>query len=424
MDAARNYANARGAAGVSPMSPIPSYAHEMPGGDGSGMTPGYRQHSYPYSASGRAYYPSPSMSGWASAAGYHDDGAVDYGLQYPSYPIIHQEPANAAPLVSGYGTTTTGSPYNTRRPVYVDSAEAAATASPSYNTYGGLVHRPAAGGAGSAGDAQGGFSLSSMAASLPSASDRLQSGVNKTLPSPSSLGYHRADGSAGSIQPYQNGKPMAVQYSSLQSAYETPYSATTTDIAHRATAHADAAYPPASNAAVDHLYAGTAGEHGIRPEDPHTGIAYVYGGGGGDTTTNTTNTNTSHSNGSGSGSGSSHTNDHDNGRSSRHSTRLSNSGSASTGTGTLSNGHVYVPQQTTYVMPPSAPQAHGLPHMPLPTRSIDSSSSSAGSGATSLVASVDSISSLNSHSRQQREHSRGNEHEQQHRRSAGSLRGG
>ncbi|KAI8948836.1 hypothetical protein F4801DRAFT_581007 [Xylaria longipes] len=349
IDAARAYGNPRGAA-VSPMSPVPQYAHEI---TGDGLT-AYRQSPYP-SYTSKGYY--PNMAGWAGT--YQDDGSVDYGLGYSSYPIINQEPAPA--LVSGYATT----PYSTRKSVYVEPAET----TPPYS-YGSLVHRPAAV-VGSSNDAQG-FSLSSMAASLPSASDRLHSSVNRTLTSSSPSSY-RADG----LPTYQNGKTTAdVAYSTLQPSFEPPYSTTT--IAHRATAHADAVYPPASAsaaaAAEQQLYA-SASDQSIRSEDPSAGLSYVYG----DT--------------------------HSNPR--RRDSHSHSHSATAAGTGSLlSNGHVYVPEShhaAAYVVPPSAP----------PARSIDgASSSSSSSGNASASGSSSGAGGSLRH------------REDPHRRSAGSLRGG
>ncbi|GAW17994.1 hypothetical protein ANO14919_074630 [Xylariales sp. No.14919] len=197
------------------------------------------------------------MSGWANT--YTDDGSnVDYSLGYSSYQIINQEtPA----LVPGY------SQYNTRKSVYVDPE------TPPYS-YGNLVHRPAV-----SSDNQG-FSLSSMAASLPSASDRLHSSVNRTLTSSSS---YRGDGIPAQ---YTNTKASPangiadVAYSNLQPSFEPPYSTTGTlasTIAHRPSSHADtAAYPPGATTAPDQLY--TPGEQTLRStEDASGGLGYVYG---------------------------------------------------------------------------------------------------------------------------------------------------
>ncbi|RWA10833.1 hypothetical protein EKO27_g4253 [Xylaria grammica] len=252
LEAARTYANQSQGA-VSPLSSLPQYAHEIATGDG--LT-SYRQSPYPYSSSSsKGYY--PTMSGWANT--YTDDGSnVDYSLGYSSYQIINQEtPA----LVPGY------SQYNTRKSVYVDPE------TPPYS-YGNLVHRPAV-----SSDNQG-FSLSSMAASLPSASDRLHSSVNRTLTSSSS---YRGDGIAAQ---YTNTKASPangiadVAYSNLQPSFDPPYSTTGTlasTIAHRPSSHADtAAYPPGATTAQDQLY--TPGEQTLRPtEDASGGLGYVYG---------------------------------------------------------------------------------------------------------------------------------------------------
>ncbi|KAI0480001.1 hypothetical protein F4859DRAFT_456212 [Xylaria cf. heliscus] len=357
IDAARAYGNPRGAA-VSPMSPLPQYAQEM---TGDGLT-AYRQSTYPYTTS-KGYY--PNMSGWANT--YQDDGGVDYSLNYSPYPIITQEPA--PPLVSGYATAT---PYNTRKSVYVDPSET----TPPYS-YGNLVHRPAAVVGSSNSDTQG-FSLSSMAASLPSASDRLHSSVNRTLTSSSSSTY-RADG----LPAYQNGKAATdVAYSALQPAFEPPYSTTTANalasaIAHRATAHADAAYPPATATADQQLYAPPSGD---RADE----LSYVYSD--------------AHSNARRRGDSHSHSHSH--------------STSAAAAGSLLSNGHVYVPEShhTAYVVPPSAPSA--------PSRSIDAASSSSSSGSASSSSTTTSGGGGSTGASQQRHR------DDAHRRSAGSLRGG
>ncbi|KAI0399625.1 hypothetical protein F4802DRAFT_602813 [Xylaria palmicola] len=248
LDAARTYAQSRGA--VSPLSPLPQYAHELAAGDGLAS---YRQSPYSYNSKG--YY--QTMPGWAGA--YQDDGGVDYSLNYSSYQIINQEPA---PVMSGYG------PYSGRKSLYVD-AEA-----PTYS-YGNLVHRPAVNS-----DGQG-FSLSSMAASLPSASDRLHSSVNRTLTSSSN---YRTDSLPGSYPPGKSSSSATsmpdVAYGNLQPSFEPTYpssGALASAIAHRATAHADAAYPTGAAAATEQqLYASNDPSIGRAGEDGGAGLSYVY----------------------------------------------------------------------------------------------------------------------------------------------------
>ncbi|KAI0543469.1 hypothetical protein F4679DRAFT_590450 [Xylaria curta] len=298
VDAARAYGNPRGAA-ISPISPVTQYAHDVTPGDSLAA---YRQSPYPYTS--KDYY--QNMSGWAST--YQDDGSVDYGLSYSSYPIVNQEPTS--PVVSGYPTTTS---YTARKPVYIQPAET----TPSSYTYGSLAHRPASA-TGSNNDAQG-FSLSSMAASLPRRPSRLYSSINRTLTSPSTSTY-RADG----VPAYQNGKTAThVAYSTLQPTYESPYSTTapttpafTSDTAHR---HA---HPPASTNAQRQLYT-TASDPSIRSEDPNAGLSYVY---------STPNNNNSNSN-------------------QHHKRSITTGGSGSL----LSNGQVYVPDSNpiTYAIPTS-----------------------------------------------------------------------
>ncbi|TRX93475.1 hypothetical protein FHL15_005750 [Xylaria flabelliformis] len=359
VDAARAYGNPRGAA-VSPISPVPQYAHEVTSGGDS--LAAYRQSPYPYTTN-KDYY--QNVSGWAGT--YQDDGSIDYGLSYSSYPIVNQEPTS--PVVSGYPAATS---YNERKPVFIQPAE---TTSSSYS-YGSLTHRPAAV-TGSNNDAQG-FSLSSMAASLPRRPSRLYSSINRTLTSPSTSNY-RTDGLPTT---YQNIK-TDVAYSTLQPSYEPPYSTTTATTAttttpafasdittHRAATitHAmSSTYPSASTAAAHHqqqLYT-SASDPSIRSEDPNVGLSYVY-------------SNADH-------------NPH-------HHRNKHSSGSL------LSNGHVYVPDpnHTTYAVPTT-----------VSSRKIEAAAaapSSSGSGSGSVSGSS-TTSGSQCH------------HEDAHRRSAGSLRG-
>ncbi|KAF2965607.1 hypothetical protein GQX73_g7961 [Xylaria multiplex] len=252
LEAARTYAHQSPGA-VSPLGSIPQYAHDIGTGDGLAS---YRQSPYPYSSnSSKAYY--PTMPGWAST--YADDGSnVDYNLNYSPYQIINQE---APSLVPGYGQ------YATRKSVYVDPEV------PSYS-YGNLVHRPAA-----SSDSQG-FSLSSMAASLPSPSDRLHSSVNRTLTSSSNYRNDGLPAQYSSTKASSANGISDVAYSNLQPPFESPYSTTgalAPTITHRPSGHTDAtAYPPGATTASDHLY--TSGEPTLRPtEDTTGGLGYVYG---------------------------------------------------------------------------------------------------------------------------------------------------
>ncbi|KAI0871515.1 hypothetical protein GGS24DRAFT_509767 [Hypoxylon argillaceum] len=396
LDAARTYAHHASRGPVSPLSPLPQYAHELAAaaaaaaGDGSGLT-AYRQSPYPYSSKG--YY--QNMSGWPS--GYQDDGSgggggVDYSNLNYSYQIINQEPS----LVSGYGPYGSSSSSSARKSVYVDPETSA-------YSYGNLTHRPHAG-SGNSNDGGGGqgFSLSGMAASLPSQSDKLHSSVNRTLTSGSSAVSSSSSG-------YRSGDGTSV------GSFESPYATSTTlasAIAHRATAHADATYPTTATgavatAAVDQLYAG---DQTIRSSE-EAGLSYVYGdskiGGGG-------------GGGSGGGVGG--------GGSRRDSRHASSSGGGISGS-LLSNGHVYVPESHsahpgahTYVVPgPSSAVETSAVSVSSSSSSTLSSSSAQGrgmdGGATTPVdvvrGSGNSIVSGSSHPLSD-----------SHRRSAGSLRGG
>lgn len=352
------------------MSPLPQYGHDIVNGDGLAS---YRPSPYPYGSS-KGYY--PNMSGWGST--YPDDSGVDYGLNYSSLQIINQD---GAPMVSGY------SPYSSRKSVYVD---------PETQTYpyGNIIHRSSV-----SNDGQG-FSLSSMAASLPSPSDRLQSSVNRTLTSASN---YRGDGLplpyAHGKTPSANGMPE-VAYGQLQPAFESPYSTTTgalaSAIAHRATAHADATYPTTgTTTAEQHLYPPT--DPAIRStEDATAALSYVYSD-----NKHSGSRRDSHSGGNGGGGG--------------------GGGGGGVGAGPiLSNGHIYVPESHT---------AHPAPHAYAPPgsqgRTLDEDTSSGVAGGSNANNSSNSGSGTgNSGSSSHAGGSSQRQHSDGHRRSAGSLRGG
>ncbi|KAI1434224.1 hypothetical protein GGR50DRAFT_687812 [Xylaria sp. CBS 124048] len=260
LDAARTYAHqTRGA--VSSLSTLPQYAQEITTGDG--LAP-YRQSSYPYT--GKGYH--PNMSGWTST--YADDGNVDYGIGYSSYPIVNQD---ATSLVPAYGHHQ----YGTRKSVYVDPE------TPPYS-YGNLVHRPSV-----HNDSQG-FSLSSIAASLPNSSerilssDRLHSSVNRTLTNPSSS--YQSDGTTAYSYTSSTSKAPSsnaisdVAYGNLQPSFEGIYprsTAISSSQTHRSPGNAEAStYPPsASTTSQPQLYASN--DQAIRStEDGSTGFSYIY----------------------------------------------------------------------------------------------------------------------------------------------------
>ncbi|KAI1178546.1 hypothetical protein F4777DRAFT_76060 [Nemania sp. FL0916] len=396
LDAARTYSHhSRGP--VSPLSPVTHYAHEMAAGDGMAS---YRQPAYPYNT-GRSYY--PNMAGWAGT--YQDDGAVDYNLNYSSYQMMPEQ----SQLVSNY------SPYNTaRRPVYVEQPEG--------YSYSNLAHRPA-----TSSDNQG-FSLSSIAASLPNASaERLHSSVNRTLTSPTSS---HARGDAALASSYANSKASSstsiseVPYGNLQPSFEPAYPTSSTlasAIAHRATAHADAAYPT-GGAVSDQLYT-TPGEQSMRPapEDAGPGLSYVY------------------SEPTKLGSGGSR-------RDSSHSHSGTGTGTGAGGPGSLlANGHVYVPEShSAHAHPNPTVTSHPyiLPSAVVPSTSsshqtrtstpvvVDASGSATATGTgTSVVRSSSTTGGVGVSTGNGGTNSSGGGSSQQrlsdnHRRSAGSLRGG
>ncbi|KAI1294358.1 hypothetical protein F5Y03DRAFT_410880 [Xylaria venustula] len=278
LEAARAYAHQSQGA-VSPLTSLPQYAHDIATGEGLAA---YRQSPYPYSSNSgsKGYY--PAIPGWTNT--YADDGTsnVDYGLNYSSYQIINQDPPSLMP--AGY------SQYSTRKPVYVDPEAS------SYS-YGSLVHRPAVS------DSQA-FSVSSMAASLPSPSDKLHSRA------PASSSSYRTEGLPAQYAANTKTSSAAtipeVAYSNLQPTYEAPYSTTGT------------------TTTTDHLYTSTADPNLRNPEDASRNLGYIYGG--------------ENNNKLGGGS-----------RRDSHSSasQMSSAGSL------LSNGHVYVPESHS---------AHPTPH--------------------------------------------------------------
>ncbi|KAI0133957.1 hypothetical protein BJ170DRAFT_180627 [Xylariales sp. AK1849] len=243
VETARAY-HARGA--VSPHNPVSQYAADMTAGDN--MV--YRQGAYPYGSKG-VYY--SAVSGWGGA--YPDD-SVDYSLNY-SYPHLSQDPLH---MVPGYGRYGSGSKAQT--PVYVDSEA-------STYSYGNLVHRPAVN------SDLPNFSLSGMAASLPTPTDRLPA-VNRTLTG--SSGY-RPDGLPAhySSSKASTSHSADVGYSGLNPNFESPVSYGTTatlpsNISARSSQSEAGTYHSASSASGDGIYAS---DHpGYR--SVHESDSYIY----------------------------------------------------------------------------------------------------------------------------------------------------
>ncbi|KAI0017426.1 hypothetical protein F4780DRAFT_796146 [Xylariomycetidae sp. FL0641] len=381
LDAARSYTNqSRGA--ISPLNPLPQYAGDVPPAD---MMASYRGTPYQYGS--KNYY---NMSGWTGT--YPED--VDYGLNYSSYPIMNQESAH---MVQGYGR------YGSSKSVYVEPEQS------SY-PYGSLVHRPAA-----SSDSQG-FSLSSMAASLPNP-DRLHSQVNRTLTGSSSY----RDGSGVPSQ-YTTAATTSAKGASSSTipevaGYTTPFDSYSTTSAARAGHHADtaaaaaAAYTSSSAAAEAAMY-NPSGEHAAAAADPTAagtaGLSYIYSSSSSDKV--------------------------DGSSSSRRGSSPSHASSSATTTTTaapavLANGHVYVPE----------------PHHASSSSSYAVASRAAAAAATGDGGSSSSTSASERHGHGHghssgRHHHHHHHHHQHgrssgagggssqsdggHRRSAGSLRGG
>ncbi|KAI1501334.1 hypothetical protein F5X99DRAFT_418565 [Biscogniauxia marginata] len=356
LDAARTYANhPRGTA--SPLNPSAMYTAQMPPTD---VLAPYRQNPYQYG--GKGYY--STMSGWTGA---YPDEEVDYGLNYPSYPMLNQDPAH---MVQGYGR------YGSGKSVYIDPHAS------SYS-YGSLAHRPAAAAAAAVNNESQGFSLSSMAASLPTTSDRmvpsdrLHSQVNRTLTGSSN---YRTDGLPSHYPSAKTAPPSTVSdvgYSGIHSNFEPPYTASSTltsNISHRPASNTDGnAYPPSANTGTDAAVY-TAGEQSLRPaEDSGSSLSYIYS----DTKL-------------------------------ERSRRGSHSSGGASSAPVLSNGHVYVPESSHH--PHVSSQSYVVPGGP-------PSQGSRGDGATASAGGSSGSSSSSS----------GPSHMQPsdgHRRSAGSLRGG
>ena len=370
---------------MSPLASIPQYAHDV--GAADGLTP-YRQSPYPYSNGSTRYsYSTSAMPAWSSTYTDESTSNGDYGGYY-TYPVMSQEPSS---IVPGY------SQYNTRRPVYADP-EAAASA----YSYANITHRPAV-----SSDSQT-FGMSNMAASLPRASD-----IHRTLTSPTS---YRTDALPAQYATTNSKTSSAVAttlpdiaYSTLQPAFETPYSTTSaltaSPISHRPSSHADGViYGTSSGAtATDHqLY--TSGDQGV---NSHVRSAedYIYG----DNATNSTTTNNNNNNkivGGGSRRESSHHN---------------NSSSAGVNPRpVLANGHVYVPESHS---------AHPTPHPYIISSSTSSTvtshshsrSGAAGDSATTSGGRGSGSGSSGNNGSSSSHHHRSSESQ---RRSAGTHRGG
>ncbi|KAI8965237.1 hypothetical protein F5Y11DRAFT_355077 [Daldinia sp. FL1419] len=248
LEAARTYSNQARVA-VSQLSSIPSYSATLSGED---VIASYRQSQYPY---GKSYY--SNVPGWTGT--YSDEGVEYSSLSYP-YQVISQD---ATHMVQGYGR------YGSGKSVYVDPE------SPQY-PLGSLAHRPVANS-----ESPTGFSLSGMAASLPSApdrivpSDRLLPQVNRTLTSSSS---YRPEGTTSySGAKTSPGSSMAdVSYGNLTSSFEPQYSTPSALTAQRSGSQGDTtAYQPDANPASDPIYAPS--DHSIRSgDDANSSFSYIY----------------------------------------------------------------------------------------------------------------------------------------------------
>ncbi|KAI1767143.1 hypothetical protein GGR53DRAFT_527346 [Hypoxylon sp. FL1150] len=339
LDAARPYSN-QARVTVSPLSSISQYATDT----GDVISP-YRQNQYSYGGKG---FLSP-VPGFA----YQDDG-VDYGINYSQPMLGHDQ------------TYMLGS--------YARYSAKAMSVSPeaAYYAYGDLVRRPAV-----TSESPTGFSLSGMAASLPSDTDRVDTAerllpqVNRTLTGGSSS--YRADGlpSYSSAKTSPTTSMPEVGYPGMSSSYDSPYSAPITlpsSIPHRSSSqHDGSSFQSSSSSGSDPLYSST--DSSLRSaDDSNSGLSYIYS---------------------------------DKLEGAR---REPQSNGGTNSESVLPNGHIYVPDSHTHGPPPSSSQSYG---------SSQGSVSSAVGVDGSATSSRGSRSSGSSHM-----HSTDG-----HRRSAGNLRG-
>ncbi|KAJ9145050.1 hypothetical protein NKR23_g5509 [Pleurostoma richardsiae] len=203
IEAARPFAH-RGSVGQLGSSSISQYGQDLGSGE---MLASYRA-GQAYAYNGKQYY--SGMASWNGS--YGDDGGcgsgggVDYSLNYSSYPVLNHDPGHMVPYHHHWPAGSRSKSASSS--VYVDPDAGypygAGNAS--------LVHRPAA--VPSGGDARN-FSLSSVAASLPSSSaDRLLPTPTASRAAPSSLSTagsaYRTDG----LPPYAPpAKPAGPQIS-------------------------------------------------------------------------------------------------------------------------------------------------------------------------------------------------------------------
>ncbi|KAK8067481.1 hypothetical protein PG996_006593 [Apiospora saccharicola] len=223
---ARSSGGGGGGGGLSPLAAYNAMAD-------AGAAAAYRQNSYAgYATGGKGYY----STAWTGAGGYPDDGGVaaaaEYGLSgYPPYATTAQLGQDPAEMYR-YGSSTSSKAAAAAAAaaagsVYVDPAEAAAA---STYPYGSLVHRPAGaavtavtvGAAAVSSSDLPNFSLSSMAASLPSSQNSTGSSTSDRLPNP-----HRTLSSSSSVSaayrssnglPPSSGSPYASKASTAAAA--------------------------------------------------------------------------------------------------------------------------------------------------------------------------------------------------------------
>ncbi|KAK8102172.1 hypothetical protein PG984_015318 [Apiospora sp. TS-2023a] len=282
VETARAYHARSSSGGGGGLSPLAAYNAMAD----AGAAAAYRQNSYPgYATGGKGYY----STAWTGAGGYPDDGGVaaaaEYGLSgYPPYATtaqLGQDPAEMYRYGSSTSSKAAAAAAAAAGSVYVDPAEAAAA---STYPYGSLVHRPAGaavtavtvGAAVSSSDLPN-FSLSSMAASLPSSQNSSSSSTSDRLPNPHrtlsssssvSAAYRSADG-----LPASSGSPYASKASTAATADVSGYGDFGESPGSYSTGASSTATVSGRSMSAQYPTTATAAEYGAAD---HHGGSYIY----------------------------------------------------------------------------------------------------------------------------------------------------
>ncbi|KAK8024589.1 hypothetical protein PG993_012655 [Apiospora rasikravindrae] len=209
VETARAY-HARSSGGS--LSPLAAFNAVAAMADGGVAGAAYRQTSYPgyATAGGKGYY---STAAWTGGT-YPDDGGVaEYGLGgYPTYPTtaaqLGQDPAEQLYRYGSSASSKAAAAAAAAGSVYVDPVDAAAASTYPYGTV--------------SSSELPNFSLSSMAASLPSSQNSNGSSASDRLPNP-----HRTLSSSSSVSAYRAADGLPA---SSGSPYSSKTSTSTGDV--------------------------------------------------------------------------------------------------------------------------------------------------------------------------------------------------